>query len=65
METTRGRDLGDAEGEYRCSVGDTLWISAKQLASGKPDPALELEGSSQLAAAWWQSHRNPIDCDGR
>jgi hypothetical protein len=50
---------------YRCSVGDTLWISAKQTASGKKDRALEQEGSSQIAAAWLQSHRNPIICDGR
>ena len=49
---------------YSCSKGNTLWISAKQLANGKKSHVLEKEGSSQVAKAWFQSHRNPIVCDG-
>jgi hypothetical protein len=49
---------------YSCSKGSTLWISAKQLANGKRSHVLEKEGSSQAAKAWFQSHRNPIVCDG-
>jgi hypothetical protein len=50
---------------YSCKSGDTLWISLKQSKDGKKDPALKKEGSSKAAAAWWQSHRNPIKCDGK
>jgi hypothetical protein len=49
---------------YQCSHGDTLWVSAKQLANGKRAAALTKEGSSKAARAWLQSHRNPITCDG-
>jgi hypothetical protein len=49
---------------YNCSHGTTLWISAKQLASGKRSKALTKEGSSKVAKTWLQSHRNPIVCDG-
>src|SRR4051812_48636846 len=49
---------------YQCSRGDTLWISAKQLANGKRSPVLTKEGSSRKAKTWLQSHRNPIVCDG-
>ena len=44
---------------YSCSKGNTLWISAKQLANGKRSHVLEKDGSSQVAKAWFQSHRNP------
>jgi hypothetical protein len=50
---------------YSCKSGETLWISLKQSKDGKKDPALKKEGSSKAAAAWWQSHRNPIKCDGK
>ena len=49
---------------YTCSKGTTLWISAKQLANGKKSAKLTKEGSSKIAKAWFQSHRNPITCDG-
>ena len=49
---------------YSCKTGETLWISLKQTKSGKKSKALKAEGSSEAAAAWWQSHRNPIKCDG-
>src|SRR3954453_5027739 len=50
---------------YSCKTGETLWISLKQTKSGKKSKALKAEGSSQVAAAWWQSHRNTIKCDGK
>jgi hypothetical protein len=50
---------------YSCKSGTTLWISLKQSKDGKKDPALKKEGSSKAAAAWWQSHRNKIKCDGQ
>src|SRR4051812_10634866 len=50
---------------YSCKTGDTLWISLKQSKSGKKDPALKKEGSSQASAAWLDSHRNKITCDGK
>jgi hypothetical protein len=65
LETSQGATQGTLRVKYRCDVGDTLWISAKQVASGKKDLALTQEGSSQISAAWWQSHRNPVECDGR
>src|SRR4051794_5087142 len=49
---------------YSCTSGDTLWISAKQSKGRRQLTALKKEGSSQVAAAWWDSHRNPIVCDG-
>ena len=65
IETSANGTQGTLRVRYRCSAGDTLWISAKQTANGKPSGALKLEGSSQVAASWLQSHRNPITCDGR
>ena len=50
---------------YQCSRGDTLWISAKQLANAKRSSVLTKEGSSQAAKTWLQSHRNPIVCNGQ
>ena len=50
---------------YQCSGGNTLWISAKQLANGRRSSLLTKEGSSRAAKAWFQSHRNPITCDGK
>jgi hypothetical protein len=51
---------------YICPEGFHLWVSAKQSENGTPDQALRLEGSSQIAAAWLQSHRAPgtFTCDG-
>jgi hypothetical protein len=50
---------------YSCKSGETLWISLKQTKSGKKSKALKAESSSQVAATWWQSHRNAIKCDGK
>jgi hypothetical protein len=42
-----------------------LWVSVKQNAYRTADPALAQEGSSQVAAAWSQSHGGQLICDGR
>ena len=44
---------------------DHLWVSAKQVADRRPDPALQEEGSSGISAGWW-SQKHPLDftCDG-
>jgi hypothetical protein len=49
---------------YVCPEGFHLWISAKQAAGGRLDRRLELEGSSQFANAWLQSHPTDFTCDG-
>jgi hypothetical protein len=49
---------------YRCSSGQTLWISAKQTKSGVSAARLMKEGSSRASAAWWDSHRNHVSCNG-
>jgi hypothetical protein len=52
---------------YICQEEFThLWVSAKQSESGRPDKALQGEGSSGDSAAWWQSHPVPtsFSCDG-
>jgi hypothetical protein len=64
IETSQGATSARLKVEYQCSSGDTLWISAKQTKSGQKRWWLMLGGSSQWSAAWWQSHRNPITCDG-
>jgi hypothetical protein len=48
---------------YKCAEGTHIWVSAKQTANGKKDAALKGEGSSRLAATWWQSHRDYYRCD--
>jgi hypothetical protein len=52
---------------YICPEGFHLWVSAKQSETGTPDQRLRLEGSSQFAAAWLQSHPSPdsFTCDGK
>ena len=50
---------------YTCPNGFHLWVSAKQVESGLPDPALREEGSSSISAAWLQSHPTDFTCDGR
>jgi hypothetical protein len=49
---------------YRCSSGQNLWVSAKEMARGYSAAKLMKEGSSRTAAAWWDSHRNRVVCDG-
>jgi hypothetical protein len=50
---------------YQCAAGENLWVSAKELASGATSKKLTKEGSSKVAAAWWESHRNQFKCDGK
>jgi hypothetical protein len=50
---------------YRCSSGQNLWVSAKETAHGYSATKLMKEGSSRTAAAWWDSHRNRVVCDGK
>jgi hypothetical protein len=48
---------------YRCSSGETLWVSAKETKTGASTTKLTKEGSSKIASAWWQSHRNKFTCN--
>src|SRR3954454_14037546 len=71
MGDVRGQIEASADGTsatvrvtYRCYSSDHLWVSLKQSASGKKDWRLRDEGSSERAATWLQSHRNPFTCDG-
>jgi hypothetical protein len=44
--------------------GSHVWVSAKQVASRRPDKQLQHEGSSAVSAGWWQSHPSDFTCDG-
>src|SRR4051812_28959813 len=55
-----GKKSATLKVRYSCKTGSVLWISLKQVKSAKKDKALKAEGSSAAAAAWLQSHRNPI-----
>jgi hypothetical protein len=58
---------------YRCTIADPvnhpghLWVSVKQNDKGSYDKSLEAEGSGfgGVAARWEDSHRNPVNCDGK
>jgi hypothetical protein len=60
-----GKKTATLKVKYSCKTGSVLWISLKQAKDGKKDKALKGEGSSKAAAAWLQSHANPITCDGK
>ena len=60
-----GRTKATLKVTYTCNAGSVLWISAKEVSSGKADRALEKESSSKISSAWWQSHRNPVTCDSQ
>jgi hypothetical protein len=52
---------------YTCPAGDAhLWVSVKQVADGRPDPALKEEGSSAISSAWLERHpgADEFTCDG-
>jgi hypothetical protein len=54
-------------GRYTCPTGDAhLFVSVKQVASGRPDRALKLEGSSSISSGWLERHPAPNEftCDG-
>jgi hypothetical protein len=60
-------DVAQVHVRYSCDVGDHIWVSVKQSASGQVDPAVSAEGSGfgDVASAWWQSHRGSFTCDGK
>jgi hypothetical protein len=54
-------------GNYSCPAGFVhLFVSVKQVADGKPDTDLKLEGSSQISSGYLERHPGPdeITCDG-
>ena len=57
--------VGYIPAQYRCSGEGGLWASVKQVANRSRDPRLLEEGSSRISAAWSDSHRNALNCDGR
>jgi hypothetical protein len=61
---TRDDGTASLKARYVCPEGFHLWVSAKQVADGRPDARLHQEGSSQFAAAWLQSHPIGFTCDG-
>jgi hypothetical protein len=65
IKTQKNGKAGTLKVRYRCHDADTLWVSAKETKTGEKDGALKEEGSSETAAAWLQSHRNPVECDGK
>src|SRR3954452_3334433 len=61
----QGKKTATLKVRYTCKSGTTLWISLKQSKKADKAKALTKEGSSKVAAAWLQSHRNPVTCDGQ
>ncbi|MGY1727088.1 hypothetical protein ACI79J_08935 [Geodermatophilus sp. SYSU D01062] len=57
--------VAEIQVRYRCAEDANLWISVKQTADRSADPRLAQEGSSAISAAWSDSHREPVSCDGR
>ena len=53
------------QARYRCTGEAHLWVSVKQTEDRTADPRLAEEGSGGISAAWSDSHRNEITCDGR
>ena len=54
-------------GNYMCPAGDAhLFVSVKQVADGRPDPDLKLEGSSAISSGWLERHpgADEFTCDG-
>ena len=54
-------------GNYSCPAGFAhLFVSVKQVADGRPDRALKLEGSSSISSAFLERHPGPDEfiCDG-
>ena len=60
-------DVAYVRARYSCDVGNHIWVSVKQSASGEIDPAVSAEGGGfgGAASAWWQSHRGSFACDGK
>lgn len=54
-------------GNYSCPAGFAhLFVSVKQVESGKPDNRLKEGGSSQISSGWLERHPGPDEftCDG-
>src|SRR5262245_19472037 len=54
-------------GNYTCPPGPAhFFVSVKQVADGRPDRALKLEGSSAISSAFLERHPGPDEftCDG-
>ena len=62
-----GEGTATVRARYICPDGFHLWVSAKQVESGRPDKRLQQEGSSSISSAWLQSHPDPstFTCDGQ
>jgi len=68
-----GAGVAEVQAQYTCTIADPvnhpghLWVSVKQNAAGTEDAAVAGEGSGfgGIAARWEDSHRNPIQCDGK
>ena len=58
-------EVATVQARYRCTGEAHLWVSVKQTADRTADPRLAEEGSSAISAAWSDSHRNEVTCDGR
>jgi hypothetical protein len=60
-------NVAKVHARYSCTVGDHIWVSTKQSATGAIDPAVSAEnaGFGGAATVWWQSHRNTFTCDGK
>jgi hypothetical protein len=63
-----GAGTAEVKARYTC-IGEPeqlhLWVSVKQTADRTADPALAIEGSSGVSAAWSQSHSGVLTCDGK
>ena len=54
-------------GNYSCPAGFAhLFVSVKQVADGRPDPDLKLEGSSAISSGYLERHpgADEFTCDG-
>jgi hypothetical protein len=63
-----GPTTAEVKARYTCNGGPDqrhLWISVKQTADRTANPELATEGSSQISAAWSQSHAGVLQCDGK
>ena len=66
-------DVAYVLARYRCTVADPennpahLWVSVKQNESRTADPAVAAPhaGWGGGVHAWRDSHRNPVNCDGK
>jgi hypothetical protein len=62
--TSEGR--AEVTARYICQPEyDHLWVSAKQVASTRPDKVLQGPESSGNSAVWNQSHPQNFTCDGQ